>query len=54
LGTFAVGTAAFVNSVSQIDTLDRTIRVDVDAVPYAALMHGWLSNIMYGVDMALR
>ncbi|RYN63043.1 hypothetical protein AA0117_g12862 [Alternaria alternata] len=50
LGAFAVGTAAFVNSVSQIDALGRTIHVDIDAVPYAALLHGWLSNIMYGLE----
>ncbi|KAJ4993140.1 branched-chain amino acid cytosolic [Stagonosporopsis vannaccii] len=53
-GAFAVGTAAFVNCVSQIHTPDRIIRidVDVDTAPYAALLHAWLSNIMYGIEQS--
>jgi branched-chain amino acid aminotransferase len=50
LGAFAVGTAAFVNSVSQIDTPDQSISVVTDAVPHAALLHSWLSNVMYGTE----
>ncbi|OAL50492.1 branched-chain amino acid aminotransferase II [Pyrenochaeta sp. DS3sAY3a] len=53
LGAFAVGTAAFVNPVSRIDTHGRSIRIDVDAVPYAALLHAWLNNIMYGVEKSV-
>lgn len=50
LEAFAVGTAALVHSVSQIDTPDQSINVDTDAVPHAALLHSWLSNIMYGIE----
>ncbi|KAF2013009.1 branched-chain amino acid aminotransferase II [Aaosphaeria arxii CBS 175.79] len=50
MGLFAVGTAFFVNPVSQIDTVDHSINIDPNAVPHAALLRQWLSDIMYGAE----
>lgn len=50
LGAFAVRTAYFVNAVTQIDFLGQSISIDVNAVPHAALLRKWLSEIMYSIE----
>ncbi|KAH7380073.1 aminotransferase [Pyrenochaeta sp. MPI-SDFR-AT-0127] len=50
LATFATGTAYFVRPVTEISFQGKSFNIPPDAMPHAALLRKWLSDIIYGIE----